>query len=137
MAESPREGAVEEIAALERLLEDKKRALAAEGKPAPEHEVFKEAFHEAYGEALAPKTSIVPTALPIASDELAKHVNDVKTKAREEQLESLIELALTKGVAAAAEVARNATPWLMDELHDRLQDTYYQQLIELRKLKAL
>lgn len=128
----------QEIAELEKLLAEKKKALELEGQPAEEKEVFKEAFRETYGEVLAPKTPIVgqqPAAL--APDELDKHVAELKAKEREEQLNQLIVLAVTKGVAAAAEVVRKAAPWLMDELHDCLQDKYYEHLIAARKLKAL
>ena len=128
----------QEIAELEKLLAEKKKALEFEGKPAEEKEVFKEAFRETYGEVLAPKTPIAgqqSAALP--PDELTRHAEELKTKEREEQLNQLITLAVTKSVAAAAQVARQATPWLMDELHDRLQDKYYEHLIAARKLKAL
>ena len=70
-------------------------------------------------------------------DELAQHSSVLKTQDRETQLETLVGIALTKGVIAAAEIARHATPWLLDELHDRLQDRYYDQLLRANKLKAL
>ena len=137
MPEGQERTAVEEIAALERLLAEKKQSLIAEGKIIPEHEAFRETFRESYGEALAPAASLAPASATLPPDELAKHAGDIAAKAREEQVDALIEIALTKGIAAAAEVARKATPWLMDELHDRLQDRYYDQLLQLRKLKAI
>lgn len=129
----------QEIAELERLLAEKKQALAVEGKAPPERELFSETFRETYGESLSPKTSTLPSASApsLPPDELAKHASSLATQEREEQMESLIAIALSKGVAAAADVARRATPWLMDELHDRLCDRYYQHLIASRQLKAL
>ncbi|MBI2055350.1 MAG: hypothetical protein HYT42_00435 [Candidatus Sungbacteria bacterium] len=128
----------QEIAELERLLAEKRKTLELEGQSAEEKEVFKEAFRETYGEVLAPKTPVVNQPQPVLpAEELDKRAEELKTKEREEQLESLIALAVTKGVTAAAEVARQATPWLMDELHDRLRDKYYEHLIAARKLKAL
>lgn len=138
----------QEIAELERLLEEKKRVLAAAGREREEKDVFKETFRETYGAAFSPpsaaKRALPPqpvsqsTPLPtLSADELDKHAEELKTKAREEQLNDMVTLALTRGVKAAAEVARHATPWLMDELHDRLQDKYYEQLIEFKKLKPL
>ncbi len=137
MVEAKEQGASEEIAALEQLLAEKKQALAAEGKNIPEREVFREAFRESFREAPAPSANIAVLPSSLSSDELAKHAEDVLAKAREEQVDALIEIALRKGVRAATHVAMHATPWLMDELHDRLQDRYYDQLIQLRKLKAL
>jgi hypothetical protein len=138
MAEAQEQGASEEIAALEQLLAEKKQALAAEGKNVQEREAFREAFRESFSATITPSTNAVtPPLSALSPDELAKHANDVLAKAREEQVDALIEIALRKGVRAATHVAKHATPWLMDELHDRLQDRYYDQLIQLRKLKAL
>ncbi len=135
----------QEIAELERLLAEKKQALTAESAAKPEREIFREAFRETYGESLSPKTTS-PAPYPLTGsgqapslppDELAKHASALGAQAREEQMESLVAIALSKGVVAAADVARRATPWLMDELHDRLCDRYYQHLIASRQLKAL
>lgn len=141
MAESRLERtSTEEIAELERLLEEKRQALAAEGKAIEEREAFGKTFRERYGEALATApppspSAILPLVLP--ADELTRHAEALGGKERQEQLEHLIALAFSKGVRAAADVARHATPWLMDELHDTLADRYYRQLIESRQLKAL
>lgn len=131
----------QEIAELERLLAEKKQALTAESAAKPEQELFREMFRETYGEALSPQTPAPLTSLgqapALPPDEIAKHASALAAQEREEQLESLIAIAISKGVAAAAGVARRATPWLMDELHDRLCDRYYQHLIAARQLKAL
>lgn len=127
----------QEIAELERLLNEKKQALEAEGKRVEETEVFKETFREKYGEALRPSSQAFPPVPSLPPDEISKHASGLAAKEREEQLEALVALALTKGVRAAADVARHATPWLMDELHDRLQDRYYSYLIQAKKLKAI
>lgn len=135
----------QEIEALERLLEEKKKALAAEGRAVEEKEAFKETFREAYGEVLsptAPTAAPAPTVNPpsqatLPPDELKRREEELKTKEREEQLGDLVTVAMTKGIPEAAALARRTTPWLLDELHDRLQDRYYNHLVELRKLKAL
>lgn len=130
---------MEEIAALERLLAEKKQNLLTEGKIMPEKEAFREAFRESLGEALSPQTTTVtpPPVSTLTPDEVTKHASDVAAKEREEQVAALVEIALTKGIPAAAEIARKATPWLMDALHDELQDHYYDKLLQARKLKAL
>ena len=133
----------QEIAELERILREKRQALAVEGRTAPERETFREAFRETYGEALMPKApapsaSSGPAPPPaLAPDETARHTDDLKSQEREEQLEALVAVAFSKGVAAAADLARRATPWFMDELHDRLCDRYYEHLLTARRLKAL
>lgn len=138
MAEGQKQNASEEIAALEQLLAEKKQAFETEGKNVPEREVFREAFRESFHGAIAPSIkTAAPFASPLSDDELAKHADDVLAKAHEERVDALIEIALEKGILAATHIAKHATPWLMDELHDRLQDRYYDQLIQLRKLKAM
>lgn len=129
----------EEVAELERLLEQKRQALAVEGRTLEEREAFGETFHERYGEALLPPLGVAPPLPPktLPPDELAQHALVLKAQDSETQLETLVGIALTKGVLAAAEIARHATPWLLDELHDRLQDRYYDQLLRANKLKAL
>ncbi|MEK7464973.1 MAG: hypothetical protein AAB591_00990 [Patescibacteria group bacterium] len=136
---TPEQSPQEEVAELERLLAEKKQALAVEGRAPDEREAFGEVFRERHGEALLPPLGAAPP-LPqktLPPDELAQHSSVLKTQDRETQLETLVGIALTKGVIAAAEIARHATPWLLDELHDRLQDRYYDQLLRANKLKAL
>jgi len=128
----------QEIAELERMLVEKKQALAQEGRVMEEKEAFREVFRERHGKTLAPQTPVTVQPQPaLKPDELAQQAEALKAKEREEQLEDLIALAFSKGVRAAADLARHATPWLMDELHDRLQDKYYEHLIQAKRLKAL
>ena len=136
----------QEIAELERLLEQKKGSLAESGGGKPEREIFGEAFRETYGEVLGrgspaappqPAAGRVGPPPPVPLDEVKRQAEAIKSKAAEEQLEHLIAIAFSKGVSAAAEVARHAAPWLMDELHDRLADRYYQRLVDAKRLKQL
>lgn len=129
----------QEIVELERLLAEKRQALEREGDTTPEREreAFREVFRESFGEHLNPQRTLQPLPATLAPGELAGHADALKEKAREEQIEHLVGIAFTKGVRAAADVARHATPWLMDELHDRLQDRYYEHLIQARQLKQL
>lgn len=136
--------AEQEIAELEELLREKREAFRAEEKSVPEREAFKETFRETYGEHFQPKvimpqpaSGALPHVPPQAQDELNQQAQVLKAQEREGQLETLIALAFSKGIRAAADVARHATPWLMDELHDRLQDRYYDQLIQSRQLRAI
>lgn len=134
----------EEILELERKLEEKKRELVEQGvPPSEEKEVFREVLREHVGEARpqAPSegsTISAPSTTHILADDLKKKADDVKKKElREEQVRELIEFALTRTINDAVKVAEQATPWLLDELHDHLVDDYYEKLVQLRKLKVL
>ncbi|RJQ37190.1 hypothetical protein C4552_01685 [Candidatus Parcubacteria bacterium] len=123
-----------EIAELESLLAQKRASLERAGEAGEEKEAFGETFRERYGEAFAPPPAASPgqTTPPPAPPH--DQVAAVQTAPEDQQVAALVEIALTKGVRAAAEVARHATPWLLDELHDRLQDRYYDELVRARKL---
>lgn len=136
--------AEEEIQELERKLEEKKKELAGRGgEPAEEKEVFREVLREHVEEARPQAPGEVPTAATpsvthVLADDLKKKADDVKKKElREEQVRELIEFALTRTINDAVKVAEQATPWLLDELHDHLVDDYYEKLVQLRKLKQL
>lgn len=123
----------EEIQELERLLEEKKRQLAERGEGQEPKETFRELFKERYAPGIPEKP---PTAsgtgpspiLPQSSDDTSK------AKAREEQLRIFIEISFEKGIAAAIQLAKANTPWLLDELHDRLIDEYYERLIQAKQI---
>ena len=141
MAESP--GVPEhnhstELAEFERLVAVKREALTREGRPAPEREVFREVFRERYGDVLSSEPAAAPSVAPQGPGRLALPPADMPADtAREAELEEFVVLAFAKGVAAAAGAAKKSSPWLMDELHDRLVDRYYDRLLEARQLKPL
>lgn len=139
MAEAhPEKTPAEEIAALERLLEEKKQAFHAEGKQVPEREAFREVFRETYGRTSPAEPSGQSAHIPGSTHSSpAASAADPGSGAREEELESLVAVAFHKGIRAATDIAAKETPWLLDELHDRLQDRYYQHLLQMKKLKAL
>lgn len=129
----------EEIRELERKLAEKKRELAAgAASPAEEKEVFREVVRE-HIEAMkpamppdgAPPVSHIPPKPPAAPADAAKAAE------REEKLRLFIEYALTRGIADAAAKARAESPYLIDELHDRLVDEYYDKLVALRRIDPL
>lgn len=131
-----------EIKELERRLEQKKRELAEkEIAPPAEKEIFREVLREHIEEKKsAPPGQPVFSPLKksqTAADFKKKQEDDLKKEEREEQIKSLIEVALTKTIAEAVKVAESAGPYLLDELHDRLVDDYYDKLLALRKLKPL
>ena len=131
----------EEIRALEAKLAEKKREHAAaggalEGAPHEEKEIFREVMREHIAENRAPvdETHIAPArgvGAPLAAPDSAA------AAVREQKLATLVEYAFTYTIEAAVSRAEKETPYLIDELHDRLADQYYEKLVQLRKLEAL
>jgi hypothetical protein len=134
----------EEVRELERKLEEKKRELAKKPAEQPEEkEVFRDVLRghieevrkmpvEGQGGGGAP-----PVAHRL-TDDLKKKADELKKEEeREAQVQRLVDIALTKSLQEAVNVARAATPYLLDELHDHLVDDYYDKLVTLRKVKEL
>lgn len=125
----------EEIKELERMLEEKKKMLVERGEEREHKAVFREVFREKYGEAFKPSAPSV--ASHIASQATPDEEEAKRAKEREEQITALIGIAFQKGIKTAVEAARKNTPWLLDELHDRMIDEYYQKLIQSGQVKEL
>lgn len=134
----------DEIRRLEAQLEAKKRELAEQGMPQREEkEVFKEVLKE-HIEQIRPVP--VPPPPPTTSPPTPSPVTDIVTptpaqvlaeEEREKQLQKLVEMAMTRTIEDAVKQAAAQTPYLVDELHDRLVDDYYDKLVQLRKMKEL
>src|SRR3989338_5270206 len=125
----------EEIRELERLLAEKRKTLEEKGIEKEPKEMFREVFKE-YVEAKKPLLPPPAVQLPSAvSDEQKNKADELKMKEREEQLEHLINVSFEKGLLDAVTMAETMTPWLLDELHDRLADKYYDKLVQSDRLK--
>jgi len=142
MAEEPRQERKitpeEEIKELERKLQEKKRALVEQGASGTEEkEVFREVMREHVEAAMpappaggaAPVSHIPPSTAPSQKAAGASR--------RDDKLRILIERALTRNIADAVDAAYSESPYLLDELHDRLVDEYYDKLVALRKIDSL
>ena len=127
-SKTPSEVLPEEIRELERLLEEKKQALAEKGEEREPREIFREVFREKYPPPGAPKIMPSPPVPPAAGRISPKEEDELRKKEREEEIAALIEISFDKGIRHAVDLARRASPWLLDELHDRLVDEYYQKL---------
>lgn len=123
--------AEQEIRVLEQRLEEKKRALAEQsGVAKTEKEMFREVVRERMESILPaqlPAASHVPPAQPSPSNVPPPH-NDA--------VQGLVAQALSGNIADAVEKAYRESPYLMDALHDRLVDEYYDKLVALRKIDA-
>ena len=134
--------AEEEIRALEQKLEEKKRALAEAGtSPQEEKEIFREVVREHVAESAAEQgapASAVPLSPLPPTNATQKPADDKATiDAREKKIVALVEYAMTHTIEAAVKMAEAESPYLVDELHDRLADHYYEKLVQLRKLEQL
>ena len=134
--------AEEEIRALEQKLEEKKRALAEAGaSPQEEKEIFREVVREHVAESVAEQGAPAATASILSAPSMSaaqKPAYDKATiDAREKKIVALVEYAMTHTIEAAVRAAEAESPYLVDELHDRLADHYYEKLVQLRKLEQL
>lgn len=114
-----------------RRYEEKKRLLESQGTSHETRGVFKEAFREHISEKVG---NLAPMSVaPPATDDDDALIREAG-KAAKTELESLISLALEKGVYQAVRRAAHETPYLIDSLHDELADHYYDKLIAAGKL---
>ncbi len=122
----------QEIKELEAKLEAKKKEMAASGTEAQERHLFKTVLREHTGhEPVAPSPLPTPATGSQASGSIAVSPAD------EQKIDNLISHAFTKGISSAIHEARKMNiPFLVDMLHDRLADEYYQKLLEARKIST-
>ena len=126
-----------EIQELSRLLEEKKKAFEAAGEAKEHKEIFQEVFSEKYKEALPSLSSSVLGGTAPASPHTKPSDDPQHKLLHDQQLQSLVDFALTRGLINAVGRASRETPWLLDALHDRLADEYYQKLVQAKEIKAL
>ncbi len=120
-----------EILELEARLQAKKQQLIESGVPAmPEKEVFKDVFSEhAQITPITQAQSTPANTKPQAASTQAAALTPIQ----EQAIATLIQTAFDQGVATAIKQAKN-DPFLIDALHDRLIDEYYQKLLDARKI---
>jgi hypothetical protein len=120
-----------EILELEARLQAKKQQLVESGIPAmPEKEVFKDVFSE---HAQITPTTQAQSAPVSAKPQATSTQGTLLTPIQEQAIATLIQTAFDQGIATAIKQAKN-DPFLIDALHDRLIDEYYQKLLDARKI---
>ncbi len=123
--------AEQEIRQLEQRLEEKKRALAEQGVAAqPEKEVFREVVREHIQSVAPARTPLVSHAAPVAPSASGAG----QSPAHDDAVQDLVARALSGSIADAVDKASRESPYLLDALHDRLVDEYYDKLVALRKI---
>lgn len=123
-----------EIKELEQLLEEKKKEFFERGEEKEHKEIFKEVFQEKYRQ-IAGTPAPTPTGGGTAFVTPAKPPSVSKEK--ETALQSLIQGAFSDGLVSAVNQAKLQSPWLLDELHDRLSDEYYEKLVQAGQIKKM
>jgi len=127
-------------------LEEKLAARKAEGEPREEKEVFREVLkeHVEHVKEAAERepASGKPDATAVPGSSLYDYAAQIEKKGgaeaedeHKEQVDALVEIALTKGIAEAVNVARHLrNPHLLDDFHDALIDEYYEKLVQAREI---
>lgn len=133
--EKPKIELHQEIADLERRLEEKKKLADISGiEASPEKEVFKEVVKEHIEEK---KIQSLPI-LPSVQSERQISSDAIKEMAEQEQLKELVAIVDRKGLLDAVHIAEKMeNPRLVDDLHDYIADQLYDHLVEVRKLREL
>lgn len=135
-----KESQEKEIQELEQKLAEKKQELLKMDKAHEEKDVFRQVLREHIEEMRTSMGGTAQTQIsskPQPAQPIPQPLSDEEIKKREEKIRELIELALTKTIRDAVKNAENTSPYLLDELHDRLVDDYYDKLVALRKVKTL
>jgi len=119
-----------EFERLSERFKERKEALEAAGeKSISQKEIAKEVIEEQMEIALKnlPVAAVPPAKTPLVKDEEAENL-----------IKELIQLAFDKNVVMAVERARKTGNfYLLDALHDRLVDEFYNQLVQQNKIKKL
>jgi len=112
----------------------------AVGQEAPVEKMPVTESGEGKGQEAAPQASVpgpMPSALGPEPKEIRSWVKKLKTQTREEQIKTLNDLAVQRGVDFVIEIAKALDDaHVLDELHDSLVDELYQKLVEQGKLKS-
>ncbi|OGD38944.1 hypothetical protein A2907_01560 [Candidatus Azambacteria bacterium RIFCSPLOWO2_01_FULL_37_9] len=130
----------EEIAELEKNLEEKKRLAGISGVEIPyEKEVFKDVIKEHISQKREQILSSLPPSQAQAQQaQVADDAQKLKELTEQKQLEELIGIAHKKSPIAAAHIAEHMkNPRLLDSFHDYLTDQLYDYLVKTRKLREL
>jgi hypothetical protein len=89
-------------------------------------------------EVLEKEVSSAPAPSAPPSVQVQEQVQQLKNLDRQNQIKTLCDLALQKGLDFAVEVARNLdNAYVLDEFHDTLVDELYKKLVEKGELKKL
>jgi len=116
-----------EIEKIASLIKNKEQTKESPEKPIDKKEILKEILKEEINESL-------PLKKEEGEEAIEKKEGLTKENIYEEKINELVDLALEKGITQALKKARQMkNPYLIDKLHDKLAEKYYQVLKD-RKL---
>ena len=122
----------EELRALETKLKERKEKNIETGVVQHERQVFRDVVKE---HAMATQVPQVPSSAAATDATPVTVATGPIPKDRERHIEELVTLAFTSGIGNAITKARKAgDPYLLDLLHDRLADAFYDKLIAARRV---
>lgn len=131
-----------EIELLEKQLQEKKQALERGPAGKKEAEISKENASEAESSNVqtTSQTQVVPafTNDDDKSAEISTDISKIKDLDVSRQVKILTTLAFEKGIQYSVKVARGLnSPYLLDELHDKLVGELHDELVKKGKLKEI
>lgn len=102
----------------------------------PEREIIPEREVEEKPEIISEEKKEEIVEKPIIKEEIVKEAKEIKALDKENQVKTLCDLALQKGLDYSIKVARSLNnAYVLDEFHDTLIDKLREQLIKKGKLK--
>ncbi|KKR14940.1 MAG: hypothetical protein UT43_C0012G0005 [Parcubacteria group bacterium GW2011_GWC1_39_29] len=144
MAEGSREFQQEEIAQLERQLQEKRAALGQSSGPDKEEAPLqREMVHEMVKEKIQEHISSyqplsVSNSQKIASSQTNGHTPSYTLPEFKDLVQNLINMVFNSSISEAIkEVGKTNNMALIDAFHDALTDELYNTLIERKKLEAV
>ncbi len=128
----------QEIAELERLLEEKKRALGKEkGAPLEQKEMLREIVREEFTpEREDISAASPPPAAAHTHPQDADSVTEIQALPEDQRLHALVDMVFTKGIYKAVHLTQRMNdPYLTDAFHDALVDALYEELVRRGVMK--
>ena len=131
-----------EIELLEKQLQEKKQALEKGPAGKKEAEISKENISETESSnvQMTAQTQVTPafTNDDDKSTEISTDISKIKDLDVSRQVKILTTLAFEKGIQYSIKVARGLnSPYLLDELHDKLVGELHDELVKKGKLKEI
>lgn len=129
-----------EIQALQQKLEEKKRELQAGAENMPhEKEIFREVLREHVEDTrykMQDTDDMAKVSIPV-SPSITTDQQTTDAVEHAEEIEALVHIAFSEGILKAVQAARETrNPHIVDELHDRLVDEYYDKLLAARQITS-
>lgn len=122
-----------EIESLEQKLQEKKKEAAEKGMAFEEKPAFSEVLKDHIQEETQSTSEFAVNNNQAQAQTTVS--NTQLTDQAQQALNHLLEESLTKGIAkAVADARKTGDAFIIDSLHDKLVDEYYEKLLQARKI---